>query len=1731
MRSQLTDFAASAQALRVFEASFGIGLDRPQVEDQLARWQAGDFTGAPKIAFADEGSLNGARAAYSQGMGTIYLSTNWALDSARTAGEVARVIIEEIGHALDARLNGVDTAGDEGELFSALVFGGGGVDARRLAVIRAEDDSGTISIDGQVLSVEQAAGDIVYEKLLTYSDGISQALTSIENALANKVFAQALPLFGDDLNSAFTATSSAATHALRGVRSFKDAVQGAIDNAIAGGSNGTPYSGTNIANAINNALSNAGFLGSPVSFNTTNGEWSFNNTGIFMLNTQPLSNNLGLGPGNLLQLTSTATANIGLAYGIALTIGSDTNTSGFYIRGDTANELSLNLSASTLNLGGGVQVGGLQLFSANVATDPARPTNFTANFALDLRDGQNGTTNDGKIYIGEMGTAGFQILNPTVSGGLNLNVDLRTLDSLEGVVKIETDFGVNWNFAGSTNGLFGSAPVVSFKNTDVAFLSFLTEVLLPFVTNVKAGIEPIRDILDILKADIGALSNMPGGGADFLDVVDEDNGFVAGQDGTISLLDIAKFKNMAGIDTALTLFPILDAVVTWYDFLTGPLASTGLMSVGDFTITDDIRDATFVLSGANASVTGAVDDLHDFIDAQFAPSAAATLGNMLSNGPAAPNKIIAPILTDAQEALGYLFGRNTDILKFNLPKVGFSFGSGIEPDGSFNGSLSDIFNIPIFLPGLNIEVEAALRAIIDIDFGYDTRGISQYILSGSFLPGANTAPDPTKLLNGFFITDWDENGQERPELVLGAQINFGVGAGIDGLLKAFAGGAIEGVVNLDIIDGGGANPQDGKVHYDEFVAALSSPLNLFEGRGLITAGMIAYVEHLFGTHEWRSPMISLASFNFGGQGSAFDPGLATPDEPNNALTLNIGVNAGLRLIDNKLDGNEQFSIVAGPGVGRFTVIAFGHQQSFDDVGSIDGVAGSGNDIIAVDENLTTAVDFAGGDGEDVLYGGAGTDTLAGGDNSDYLVGAGGADDLDGGDNDDVLDGGAGADTLDGGGGIDLVTYVRSTVSIGVNLGNGATSGGDSTGDVLISIENVVGADVAGAGDTIFGIDGGTVANVINGLKGNDNLYGGGGDDTLIGGDGNDTVDGGLGADVLSGGQGDDTYGVNSLLDVIDENRFGGGSGRDRIISAIDINIEALTDIEELQLFGSARVGEGNHLANLIIGTTFNDTLRGRAGIDTIKGGVGADMLEGEADADDLQGEAGNDTLVGGAGNDSMAGGLESDTYIVADAGDVVSELVGQGTDTVHTSVNYVLTAGSEVESIETINAAATTPLELGGNAFAQRLTANVGDNVLEGYAGADTLDGGSAGFDIASYEHASAAISFNLTTGAKTGDAGGDIFIAIDAFRGTAVTSVGDSMTGGGAGDNFNGLAGNDSLLGLGGADTLFGGLGNDTLDGGLGDDILGGGTGDDTYRVDSLLDVVDDDRTAYTNGGGGRDIIITGLNYNLGASADRNDIEDLTITGTARSATGNALGNLITGTDGNDTIDGAGGADDLRGGWGNDLYFLDSAADRVVENANAGTDEIRVATAGFYNVGPAPDFTQSPYAIDMQVSWLVNIEDVVLLDNGRLVHLTGNALGNRLVSNDQSSSLTGGLGGDTLVTGQGRDVAAGGDGLDTLIVDWSMQSGVYDFTTFSFVGSLADGYSGRYADVYNGSSGYNLVDFTGVERFNVAVGTTNDYVLTGDGDDTVSGGAGQKASTSSTVASATIAGRRTSRR
>ena len=158
-RQHLTNFSTSNHALEqladIFENS-----NRSDIETLLSAWLLGDFSFLPRFQVLDDSAMHGAQGGFASETGTVYLANSlvnqdMALYQDPLVGAVG-VVLEEIGHGVDALLNPQgDTAGDEGELFRALVLGLD-FNSQQLADIYAENDRGIVVIDGQRISIEQA---------------------------------------------------------------------------------------------------------------------------------------------------------------------------------------------------------------------------------------------------------------------------------------------------------------------------------------------------------------------------------------------------------------------------------------------------------------------------------------------------------------------------------------------------------------------------------------------------------------------------------------------------------------------------------------------------------------------------------------------------------------------------------------------------------------------------------------------------------------------------------------------------------------------------------------------------------------------------------------------------------------------------------------------------------------------------------------------------------------------------------------------------------------------------------------------------------------------------------------------------------------------------------------------------------------------------------------------------------------------------------------------------------------------------------------------------------------------------------------------------------------------------------------------------------------------------------------------------------------------------------------
>ncbi|HEY0011336.1 MAG TPA: M10 family metallopeptidase C-terminal domain-containing protein [Allosphingosinicella sp.] len=336
---------------------------------------------------------------------------------------------------------------------------------------------------------------------------------------------------------------------------------------------------------------------------------------------------------------------------------------------------------------------------------------------------------------------------------------------------------------------------------------------------------------------------------------------------------------------------------------------------------------------------------------------------------------------------------------------------------------------------------------------------------------------------------------------------------------------------------------------------------------------------------------------------------------------------------------------------------------------------------------------------------------------------------------------------------------------------------------------------------------------------------------------------------------------------------------------------------------------------------------GGSGHDSMIGNVADNVMTGNAGNDLIASGLGNDTLDGGTGNDEMLGGAGNDSYVVGEAGDIVTELADEGTDTVRASIDYTL--GANVENLVLTGAA----LNGAGNGLANAVTGNALANLLSGGAGDDTLDGGTGADAMAggtgndAYVVGEAGDTVTELEGEGTDTVRASIDYTLGANLETLVLT-GAALKGTGNG-LANAITGNELanlLSGGAGDDMLAGGAGDDMLDGGTGADAMAGGTGNDVYVVDHAGD------TVVELGGEGTDTVSTDLGgYTLGAH-----VENLILTGSAAAANGNDLDNVLTGNALSNRLNGGAGADRLIGGDGVDFLTGGAGADVFVGELNA---------------------------------------------------------------------------------------------------------------------------------------------------------------------------------------------------
>ena len=684
--------------------------------------------------------------------------------------------------------------------------------------------------------------------------------------------------------------------------------------------------------------------------------------------------------------------------------------------------------------------------------------------------------------------------------------------------------------------------------------------------------------------------------------------------------------------------------------------------------------------------------------------------------------------------------------------------------------------------------------------------------------------------------------------------------------------------------------------------------------------------------------------------------------------------------------------------------------------------------------ITAAAQNTGGAGIDsVRY----FENIVGSAFNDELSGDTGANVLDGGDGDDLLTGRGGGDSFIGGAGIDTASFefTNDTLVVDLSTGTGTLGGVALTFD---SIENVTGG---------FG------SSLLIGDAGDNYLSGGRGNATFIGGAGNDRFDGTFGTsdvadysgstgpivvDMGWGGSGsvsgpdglDYIYRVESVIgtafdDVMtggttysgDELHGGGGndilggsfySDRYDLLDGGDgidtVTFAAQQTAVSVDLTYTGVQGPRDRLVSIenLIGSAFNDWLRGDDGVNVIEGADGNDDLGGRGGDDMLVGGLGNDMLEGGAGDDLLIGGDGLDLASYATSASGVNVNLQDG------SVHVTPLGTDTFDSIEGLLGSAFADI-LTGDAGNNQVLGGDGNDVLNGGAGDDRLDGGY-GVDTASYADAAAGVRLTLVgqSAQNTLGAGTDTLIKIENLIGSAFA---DTLTGNELGNALNG------------------GDGDDTLNGGLGNDVLNGGDGIDTATYANATSAV---RVS---------LAITTAQSTLAAGTDTlAGIENLTGSAYDDQLTGDAGDNVLTGNAGNDTLLGGLGNDTLNGGAGIDTTSYANAASAVTVNLALTTAQ-NTGGGGIDTFLSIENLTGSAYDDVLTGSAQANAinggvgNDVIDGGSGNDVIDGGN--GNDTIKGSAGDDVLNGGGGNDVIAGgggAGADTITGGNGLDTFV-------------------------------------------------------------------------------------------------
>jgi hypothetical protein len=776
---------------------------------------------------------------------------------------------------------------------------------------------------------------------------------------------------------------------------------------------------------------------------------------------------------------------------------------------------------------------------------------------------------DDRITLQDFEDAGSKIfqLDIKAQAVVNLNLTLSVGDNAA-IPKLTASFNLDWKYEKTFGGpddakedeegdsasqkqadKLALLPEVGLNNIRLDMGTFLTQFIKPIADKVNDVMQPIDPLLTDLQTPIPVLSDIAGHPVRLTTLLSD----FGGGDGEAlaTLIDIA--TEVGQLSAIIANLPANeDAYLPIGNFWLAKVGAGpgGEPGMGTQIYYDNSEITPPSIAQRNQSLIAGGASSKDGIT-----SALSSLDNLDANNPGNSQPGVdssdrggfdLPILDNPLTIFKILMGEDEPLVTFSLPKLNFTFDQDIP-----------LIHIVCFDVGihLNISIQAQLQV------GYDTFGLREFMADHN----------PADILDGFYVsTRANADGTGAPVDAIDVHASIGLYGGVDlWLVKA----GIEGGFELNASISWNDPNNDGKLRVPEVVSLIEAhdnPLDLvnIDIEGDVYARYYYWVgidTFLFGTitlYSGGDTFAEIPLFDINRQGQDGPPAFASlvtttlPDGTSqpDTLLLNMGPNAAQRVSNedplNEQDGSEHFTITNSPSdPGTVTVTYNNYSNSYTEtyhnVARVVAYGGEGNDEIDASGLNGLPVDLEGGDGNDTIMLGSGSDsvmsTIDGGSGNDSITVSGGGlvtINVDG--SNDTVQGGSGAGAND--------TFVVSSGSNSITAGgNGATNSFQFSGDFgtnaltlssaaavnLLDFTNASNAITATLSGTNSTISAGSTNKVTFNLAAVTQIRGTPGDDVFNVTDPTTrNANSGKGL-ILQGGPGDDSYNVtaNDLSNV------------------------------------------------------------------------------------------------------------------------------------------------------------------------------------------------------------------------------------------------------------------------------------------------------------------------------------------------------------------------------------------------------------------------------------------------------------------------------------------------------------------------------------------------------------------------------------------------------------------------